>query len=99
MDTMIVLSLPNGIGDVLMAVPAIRRLAEARGIDALAIVVSSDVQRAMLREFIGDKAQTIFRYEVNRPQLSRRLQHGRGWRIWDNETMRCRQLSKYAWIV
>lgn len=58
---MYVIFLPYGIGDVLMAVPAIRRLATLRGVANITVVVQGKVQSHFLRNLVGPQLQVIER--------------------------------------
>ncbi|WP_306598020.1 glycosyltransferase family 9 protein [Geothrix sp. 21YS21S-2] len=60
---MIAFFLPNGIGDTLMAIPALRRLAAVEGANALTVVISSKLHRPLLTKFVGEKIRTIERYD------------------------------------
>lgn len=63
---MIVFFLPNGIGDTLMAIPALRRLVNVRGVAAVAVVVSSRLHTDLLHRFIDPDLQTLERYDGQR---------------------------------
>ncbi len=63
---MIIFFLPNGIGDTLMALPAIRRLIALRGLDQVTVVVSSKLHKRILQQFIGNGVVTIERYDGKR---------------------------------
>jgi hypothetical protein len=49
---MIVFFLPNGIGDTLMAIPALRRLVKVRGVSGVAVVVGSRLHTHLLHRFM-----------------------------------------------
>jgi hypothetical protein len=59
---MIVFFLPNGIGDTLMAIPALRRLVNVRGVDSVAVVVSSRLHTQLLHRFIDPGMRAPQRY-------------------------------------
>lgn len=73
--TMIVFFLPNGIGDTLMAIPALRRLVKVRGVTNVAVVVSNRLHTHLLRCFIDPGLRTIERYD------GRRFPHFRLWAL------------------
>lgn len=74
---MIVFFLPNGIGDTLMAIPALRRLVKVRGVAGVAVVVSSRLHTHLLHRFIDPGLRTLERYD------GRRFPHLRLWvRLW-----------------
>jgi len=60
---MIVFFLPNGIGDTLMAIPALRRLAAIHGTGNITVVISSSFHRTILVAFLGEALHTIERYD------------------------------------
>ena len=59
---MIVFFLPNGIGDLLMSLPVLRRLIVLRGIDNVRVVVSNATQSLLLKKLIDPRVRTIERY-------------------------------------
>lgn len=63
---MIIFFLPNGIGDTLMAIPALRRLVNVRGLDGVAVVVSSRLHTDLLHRFIDPDLRTLERYDGQR---------------------------------
>jgi hypothetical protein len=58
--------LPNGIGDILMAVPALRRLVAVRGVEGVTVVVASPVQGHILRAFVDPRLRTFARHDGGR---------------------------------
>ena len=60
---MIIFFLPNGIGDILMAIPAIRRLVEEHGEDKVCVVVSNSIQTFLVKRFISFSLCTLERYD------------------------------------
>lgn len=54
-----ILFLPYGLGDTLMAVPALRRLVSVRGVDGVTVVTSSAIHRHILRVFVDPAMRTI----------------------------------------
>jgi hypothetical protein len=60
---MIVFFLPNGIGDTLMAIPAIRRLVDVRGVDGVVMVVSNGLHTRLVHRFVDRGLRTLERYD------------------------------------
>ncbi len=60
---MIIFFLTNGIGDILMAIPALRRLIQARGVKGVAVVVSSPIHRQLLLQFITQDLRVLVRFD------------------------------------
>jgi ADP-heptose:LPS heptosyltransferase len=69
---MILFFLPNGLGDTIMAVPAIRRLVKARGVENITIVVASKTHTEMLQYFLGYPIRSMERFD-GRPFAQSRL--------------------------
>lgn len=69
---MILLFLPNGLGDLLMAVPVLRRMLDAHGAGNVAIVVADPRQGAVVRALFGEKIQWFCRFD-GRPFSQLRL--------------------------
>jgi hypothetical protein len=59
----IVIFIPNGIGDVLMIIPTIRRLLLVRDIDTLVIVVSNRTQKNLLHDAISSELKILCRFD------------------------------------
>lgn len=62
----LVFFLPNGIGDVLMAVPALRRFIEVRGLKGIRVVVGGSVHKDVLHHFIDPSLKCLIRYDARR---------------------------------
>jgi ADP-heptose:LPS heptosyltransferase len=63
---MIGVLITNGIGDVLMIVPAIRRLAQAVGPEHVLVVVGSPIHESVLRHFVDPKTRIVVRFDGRR---------------------------------
>lgn len=59
----IIFFLPNGNGDILMLIPALRRLILAHGIERIVVVVASKLQDEFLRAFVGNRIMVIKRFD------------------------------------
>lgn len=58
---MVLIFIPYGIGDALMAVPAIRRLASIHGAENVAVVVRGSIQSQFLRNLVSPKLRILER--------------------------------------
>lgn len=63
---MILFFLPNGLGDVLMAIPALKRLSSRHGADSISVVVASDVQKKIIVDVFGKTIKCFCRYDGRR---------------------------------
>jgi ADP-heptose:LPS heptosyltransferase len=69
---MIFIFLPNGIGDLLMVVPLLRRLIAIHGTDGIGIVVASHFQKTLVEAALGFALTTVIRFD-GRPLPNLRL--------------------------
>lgn len=90
---MIIFFLPNGIGDTLMAIPALRRLMNVRGVDDVAVVVISRLHTQLLHRFIYPVMLTLRRYDS---QCFSHMQLWAGLLILRAEVIRAPMLSRKA---
>jgi hypothetical protein len=68
---MVLIFIPYGIGDALMAVPAIRRLAAIHGTENVAVVVRGIIQSQFLHTLVSPKLRVIERERWKRfPELA-----------------------------
>jgi ADP-heptose:LPS heptosyltransferase len=74
---MMLVFLPNGIGDSLMLVPALRRLIAVRGVDGVVVVVASALHQRLLRAFVDPAVRTFERHDGGRFAHVRLF-----WRMW-----------------
>lgn len=58
--------LPNGLGDVLMAIPALKRLIARHGDANISVVVAGQSQSKILYDIFGDKLKIYCRYDGHR---------------------------------
>lgn len=61
-----ILFIPNGIGDVLMALPILRRMVAAQGEKEIAVVVASQMHGAIIRKLTGFDLLTFVRFDGRR---------------------------------
>ena len=58
-----IIFLPNGNGDILMLIPALRRLISAQGISKVIVVVASSLQADILKFFLNNHLVVIERFD------------------------------------
>ncbi len=63
MQTRVLLFLPNGLGDLLMALPTLRALLEREPKDSVDVVVANAAQKGILQELFGGRIGCYVRYD------------------------------------
>jgi hypothetical protein len=61
----IVIFVPYGNGDILMLIPALRRLISSHGVEGVVVVVASKLQAEFVKVFVGDRLAVIQRFDGN----------------------------------
>jgi ADP-heptose:LPS heptosyltransferase len=61
-----ILFIPNGIGDVLMALPLLRRMVSAEGEREIAVVVASQIHGDIIKKLTGYELLTFVRFDGRR---------------------------------